>query len=307
MESPIDKVFLEIFGYSPEKSGVAFERLAAIASYMLNDGEVVHDDKLRGSFSKSLYQLDVHHKAADANTMGEAKDYSIRNDKVGRADLQKLGGALPDLIEINAGVFFSATGYTKPAKQYAASAEAMLGKPITLYGLRPGTELDEKGFVKTIVVRMHLHCPQPEKAKWLPHITESGQSALKVLLKDGEERIEYNMELHCFYDSKGNEILSLYDLTSQGYGETHDDTRMSHASFVLKNHYININGVLAEIHGLEYEMPYSEHTQELRITDDSGQRFVLLDQDGSVIRFLTDRKLREFKFDDSGNLSRDDK
>jgi len=302
MASPIDKIFSEIFGYAPPKAGTAFERLAAIASYMLNDGEVVHDDKIRGSFSKSLYQLDVHHKAANANTMGEAKDYSIRNEKVGRGDLQKLGGALPDLIEIDSGTFFSATGYTKPAKKYAESAEKMLGKPITLYGLRPGTELDEKGFVKTIVVRIHLHCPQPEKAKWLPHITEAGQSALKVLLQDGEERIEYNMELRSFHDSKGQEIQSLFDLTSQGYGETHEDTGMSHASFILKDHYININGVLAEIHGLEYEIPYSEHTQELRITDDSGHRFVLLDQSGNVVKFLTDRRLREFEFDDDGKL-----
>lgn len=146
--------------------------------------------------------------------------------------------------------------------------------------------------------------PQPEKAKWLPHITNLGQSALKVLLKDGQEKLEYQMGLSCFYDSTGNEILSLHELTSHGYGATNSDTGKSHACFVLKNHFIEINGVLAEIHGLEYELPYNTFTQELRITDDSGHRFVLLDKNGEVIKFLTDKKLREFEFDEDGKLKK---
>ncbi|MGB7390739.1 hypothetical protein [Marinomonas sp.] len=304
MASPIDKIFEEIFECEPKKSGTAFEQLAAIATHMLEGGDVVHDDKLRGHFSETLYQLDIHHKSNSSSTMGEAKDYSIRNSKVGRGDLQKLGGALPDLVNVDSGTFFSATGYTKPALKYAESTEKMLGKPITLYGLRPGTEVDEEGFIKTIVITIEIHMPMPEKAKWLPHITESGQSALKVLLKDGQDKIEYKMGLSCFYDSIGREILSLQELTSHGYGVTNADTDMSHACFVLKDHFIDINGVMAEIHGLEYELPYNTFTQELRITDDSGHRFVLLDKDGKVIKFLTDKKLREFEFDDTGKLKK---
>ena len=304
MSSPIDKIFEEIFAYLPKKSGTAFEQLAAIASHMIDGGDVIHNDKLRGHFSETLYQLDIHHQSGETATMGEAKDYSIRNGKVGRGDLQKLGGALPDLVNVDSGTFFSATGYTKPAQKYAESAEKMIGKPITLYGLRPGTELDEEGFIKTIVVTMEIHVPQPENAKWLPHITEAGQSALKVLLKDGKDKIEYQMELSCFYDANGNEILSLHELTSHSYGTINSDTCMVHACFLLKDHYIKINGVLAEVHGLEYELPYENYTRELRITDDSGHRFVLLDKDGTVMKFLTDKKLREFEFDDDGRLKK---
>lgn len=302
MSSPIDKIFEEIFECAPQKSGTAFEQLAAIATYMLEGGIVTHDDKLRGHFSDTLYQLDIHHQSNNSSMMGEAKDYSIRNGKVGRGDLQKLGGALPDLENVDSGTFFSATGYTKPAQKYAESAEKMLGKPITLYGLRPGTEVDEKGFIKTIVIKMVIHSAQPEIAKWHPHITKAGQTAMKVLLKEGQNRLEYQMGLSCFYDSLGKEILSLHELTSHGYGVTNSDTGKSHASFLLKDHYIKINGILAEINGLEYEVPYSTFSQELRITDDSGHRFVLLDKDGNVIKFLTDKKLREFEFDESGSL-----
>ena len=304
MASPIDKIFEEIFGYKPEKDGTAYELLAAIATHMINGGEVKHDDKLRGDFSKTLYQLDVHHSSNGISSMGEAKDYTVRNSKVGRDDLQKLGGALPDLNDIDAGSFFSATGYTKPAIKYAEVAESITGKPIILYVLRPSTALDEKGFIKTIVINMHIATPQPDRAKWLPHITVQGQEALKTLLTKDEEPLEYEVGLHCFYDQDGKEILSLHELTSHGYGPVNSDTIKSHGCFLLKDHYMKINGVLAEIHGLEYEIPFTFETRELRITDDSEHRFVLLDKDENILKFLTDKELREYEFDESENLKK---
>jgi hypothetical protein len=302
MASPIDKLFEEIFGEAPNKSGTAFEMLAAIVTHMISGGDVKHDDKLRGQFSKTLYQLDIHQKKDDETLMGEAKDYTFRDGKVGRGDVQKLAGALPDLEEIDGGTFFSATGYTKPAIKYANEAENIIGKPITLYGLRPSTELDEKGFIKTIVINMHLTIPHPQKGKWLPHITQNGQIALKSLLKAGEEKLEYQVGLEFFYDENGKHLLTLKELTSHGYGDINTETDKSSACFTLPNHYIDINGVLAEIHGLEYEIPYTYLSEEIRISDDSKNRLVLLDSKGSPINIITDEKLKEYEFDESGNL-----
>ncbi len=302
MPSPIDKIFEDIFGQAPTKNGTAFEQFAAIASHIIDGGNVKHDDKMRGEFSRTLYQLDVHHQTNNFSSMGEAKDYSIRNGKVGRGDLQKLGGALPDLKDIDSGTFFSATGYTKPAIKYAEEAENITGKPITLYGLRPSTELDEQGLIKTIILTMHITMPQPQSAKWLPHITDKGHEALKTLLKEGEKQLQHQINLEHFYDCNGQKILSFKELTSHGYGDINQDTEKSHASFWLKDHYIKINEVLAEIHGLEYELPYIHDTKEIRITDDSEHRFVLLDKDGHVLKFLTDEQLRKYDFDTDGNL-----
>lgn len=304
MSSPIDKIFEEIFGHSLTKSGTAFEQLAAIAAHIISGGEVKHDDKLRGEFSKTLYQIDVHHKTNDGFVMGEAKDYSDRNGKVGRGDLQKLGGALPDLKDIDAGAFFSATGYTSPAKKYAEQSESINGKPITLYELRPSTEVDEQGYIKTIVINIHIIMPQLQSAKWLPHITPKGQEALKALLKDGEDSLKYQIGLHCFYNEAGNEKLSLLELTSLGYGDINKDTDKANACFLLKDHYIDINGVLVEMHGLEYEIPYSYHTQEMRISDDSENRLVLIDGEGNILKFLTDKMLQEYEFDEDKNLKK---
>ena len=270
MTSPIDQLFEKIFGHSPSKSGTAFEQLAAIATHIIRGGDVKHDDKLRGEFSKTLYQLDVHHRSDNVTVMGEAKDYTQRkkNSKVGRGDLQKLGGALPDLKDIDEGSFFSATGYTKPAQKYAEKAVEITGKPITLYGFRPSTKADEKGYLKTIVVRVDTITSLPQESQWTPHITHAGKEALKVLQKDGEEKIELNFKLSFFYDREGREKLSLNNLISDGYGEIHQETRKSHGCFILEDYYININGVLVEVKGLEYQIAYSCNTQEIRISDD---------------------------------------
>jgi gamma-glutamylcyclotransferase (GGCT)/AIG2-like uncharacterized protein YtfP len=305
MTSPIDKIFKEIFGYTPNKPGTAYELLAAIALYLLKEGNVRHDARIRGQFSDTLYQIDVQHTNATdkATSVGEAKDYSEQGKKVGRGDLQKLAGALPDLNSVDSGIFFSATGYSQPAKKYAKATQSLTGgKTIDLYELRPSTELDEKGFIKTIIVNIHVIRPEALQGKWLPHFTERGEIALKTLLKDGEENHQYDVKLESFFDEQGNEVLTLYDLTSQGYGDVNQETKRAHGSFLVNNLFIKVDGVLTEIRGLEYDIPFSYYTREIRITDDSEHRFVIADENGNVLKFLTDKHLRSFSFDREGNL-----
>lgn len=308
MPSPIEQLFESIFGTLPSKSGTAYEKLSAIAMYLLEEGGVTHDARLRGQFSDSLYQLDVHHKSQDGEheIMGEAKDYSEQGKKVGRGDLQKLGGALPDIKEINQGAFFSATGYTKPAKQYAKAAEEITGgKKIDLYELAISTEEDEKGFVKTIVINMNYIIPHPERGEFKAAFTQEGENALKdALLKDGETSVELNYGLSELYNSNGAIKISLAELTSKGYGEVHDDTKRAEACYWLPDHYIRIYGHLIEVHGLEYGVPFSEIHREIVISDDSEHRLVIRDHDGNPLQILTDKKLREFTFDNLGNVVR---
>ena len=61
---------------------------------------------------------------------------------------------------------------------------------------------------------------------------------------------------------------------------------------------------MAEMDGLEYEIPYSYDTQEIRISDDSENRLVLLDGKGNILKFLTDKMLREYEFDKNKNLKK---
>ena len=204
--------------------------MAAIASYILEEGQVQHDIRIRGQFSETFYQLDVHHISGKEKkaSMGEAKDYTEQGQKVGRGELQKFVGALPDLGSIDSGMFFSATGYSEPAKKYAKVAPNLtFGKPIDLYVLRPSTEMDENGFIKTVTVHVYIISPRPQQGKWTPHLTERGIEALKTLLKEGEESRRYDVRLDAFFDERGNRVQTLYDLTSQGYGDVNRETNSS--------------------------------------------------------------------------------
>ena len=133
MPTEFDDMYEQLFGERCSKEGEAFERLAAVATAILFPGsDVSHDQRLRGQFSKSLYQVDVLRKVSGITVFGEAKDYTARGNsggKVGRNDLQKLGGALPD-VGADSGVFFSATDYTREARRYAHAAQDIVGQAI---------------------------------------------------------------------------------------------------------------------------------------------------------------------------------
>ncbi|MFI3188993.1 hypothetical protein BCS42_07790 [Crenothrix sp. D3] len=306
MPSPIEYIFKEIFGSLPNKKGTAYEQLAAIAMYELNEGSnVKHDDRLRGQFSKSLYQLDVHHQNENGTAiMGEAKDYSEQGKKVGRDDLQKLGGALPDIKEINSGIFFSATGYTKPARQYAEAADQITGgKPISLYELKVSSEEAEEGFVKTFTINIHASVAHPESGEFTAAFTTDGKDVLKSLLKKGiEDSIIVNEGVSEFYDETGAVILSIEELTSIGYGDVDTEINCAHACYWLPEHYIMIEGMLISIYGLEYKIPFSFIHREFQITDDSTHRLVIKDENGKSLKILTDDKIREYSFDNKGNV-----
>lgn len=302
MPSPIEEIYQAIFGELPTKSGTAYEHLSAIALHLMHGGNVTHDKYIRGQFSETLYQIDAHLDQDDGNVMGEAKDYSERNAKVGRGDLQKLGGALPDLENIQRGEFFSATGYTKPAKKYAEASSAMHGKSIALYGLRASVEQDEDGRINRIILNVHIATPLLDKAGWRPIITENGQKSLKPILPQGNERLEYNTALSSFFDFDGNEILTMQELTSGGYGEIDGSTGCSCACFWLPSHCIKINEILTEIHGLEYRVPYGHEHREIRISDESEHKLTLLDGDDNVLKIISDAQLSKYSFSTDGTL-----
>ena len=144
--------------------------------------------------------------------------------------------------------------------------------------------------------------PNPQRGKWLPHWTEKGEKALKTLLRDGEDSRRFDAIVDSFFDEHGNKVLTLHDLTSQGYGDIDQEKSQAHGCFLLNNLFIKVNGTLAEIRGLEYEIPFSYYTRELRITDDSKHRFVIVDESGNVLKFLSDKLLQTFYFDKDGNL-----
>ncbi|WP_046226984.1 hypothetical protein [Paenibacillus dauci] len=84
MTSKIDILFEELFGFKPKKSGEAYEKIsAAVMKLLYKDSKVTHDEKLKGEFSDTLYQIDVMLEDESKKRMGEAKDYTVKGAKVG--------------------------------------------------------------------------------------------------------------------------------------------------------------------------------------------------------------------------------
>ena len=128
-----DDLYYELTGSYLAKEGAAYEKLSAAVIGILQKKGVSHDMRIRGQ-SGSVYQIDG---LVEKIIMIEAKDYAKRNHKVSRSDLQKQEGALIDLPRVGEGYFASATGYTKPARQYAEGTKTNEhAKPITPFNMK---------------------------------------------------------------------------------------------------------------------------------------------------------------------------
>lgn len=293
MSSKIDILFEELFGYRPKKDGEAYEKISVAVMKLLNRAnKVTHDERLRGTFSNTLYQIDVMLEEQSNKKMGEAKDYTVKGAKVGRGDIQKLGGALIDLDEVSEGMFFSATDYTKPAIKYAEASAKMSGKDIQLYNLRPSTKLDEQGRIMKIVIEMHILLPEYEKAVYKPVISDAGNAEIKRLLEEKElTESTFKIGVEDFYDENGIVVTSVSELTSNNFGGGSQGP--AKGSFYLKGKFFKISGYLIELSGLTYDIPFSESIETIEVDIQGEHKILIRNQNGSINKLITDEELRE--------------
>lgn len=162
----MDDVFEYIFGYMPSKKGKGFELLAGAVLKIINEAnDITHDFKKTGLFSSDSYQIDVLVDDNKETLFVEAKDYSERNSKTGRADVQKLAGALNNL-DIDKGILISSTGFTKPTIQYSKSTKLNPeAKEINLCLIRPAKEQDTKNLIFEIVIDATFQMLDHSKSK----------------------------------------------------------------------------------------------------------------------------------------------
>ena len=282
-----------------KEKGTAYERLAAAAWKLLDDdSDVAHDTRIRGYFSKSLYQIDVDAIDKEGRHAGEAKDYTDRSAKVGRSDLQKLGGALPD-IDVNSGKFFSATGYTKPAQQYASSAEKIVGKKIDLYDLGLLTEKDLDGRIKKIICTIHHIAPDYARSTFTPVLTPVGAGQVEAIIPSAMNDEDSNLGVEYIYNSDGTVLTTISELTSIGYGNGATE-KGAWGSWILTGGHLIVDGYLIPIHGITYRIVFDKVTQELVIEGSGRAALLLKSLDGSVERIVRDLDLKRVTFNDEG-------
>lgn len=304
-KSPSDELYYKLFGEYPSKSGIALERLATIAYNEIMANKAWVDQRIKGRYSDSVYQLDGLIATNEGQKMLEAKDYSIRGSKVGRDDLQKLSGALLDIDNISKGVFASATDYTKPAKKYAESTIKMPNaKPIELYEIRPSTEEDEKGRVKKICIQMNIVTPDFNNGKYIPFFSKDAYKALEL---DGLLGIPINVQFDNFYDKNGNIKLTLLELTKSVSKEIqlHKVSSEINGVWELKNLYISLpNGKLYELDRIEYNIPIITDKEDIVIECNESPCLLIRSVDHKIDVLLTEEKLKKYKFEEDGTVTK---
>ena len=289
-KSSIDEFFHGIYGFYPEKAGQAYELLVNAALKKINkDSDVKYNQYKEGIYSQQKYQLDG---IKDDKESIEAKDYTIRNEKVGRPDVQKQEGGLIDL-PYEGGIFASATGYTRNAEKYAEGTyKNPNGKPIDLYDIRPSTEEDEEGRIKTIIVNINSIYLDFNNWTVTPIFTKVSRE--KLIEQFGENRIPIRME--SIYNSDKSVFITLKDWTN-----SLKDVLMGESDF--SNKYILIQDSLYEISKMKYNIPIKKDLQELRIEQDGNACLLVKNSDGTTNTLLTDVQLKNIKFDDGNVLN----
>ena len=302
--SPVDELYYKLFGEYSTKAGTALERLATIAYTEVKANKSAVDQRLKGPYSDSTYQIDGLAETDDGQEMIEAKDYTIRNDKVGRDDIQKLSGALSDLDNISKGVFVSATDYTKPAKQYAESTPQMPNaKPIDLYDIRPSTELDEKGRIKKICFQINIVAPDFKRGTYNTIFTKQGYDDLQ---NDNLLGKPIPMRFENFYDINNNIVVTFQQLTCEVSKKLDLKSNDSHISgtWETPNLYIPINGKMYALEKIDYKIPISRDTEEFTIENNGNPCLLIRSLDGNIDKLLTDKELKKYKFNDDGSVTK---
>jgi hypothetical protein len=300
MPSVFDDLYIQLFGQACSKEGQAFERIvAAVSKLVFPQAGVVYDQRLRGQVSNSLYQIDVLLSEDGQRSFGEAKDYTVQDKKVGRGDLQKLAGALLE-VDAERGVFYSATDYTSPAKKYAQGAEQFLSKPIDLLHVRPSVQTDEEGRIRTIVLNIHVSLPNLSGSTFNPIWSASAQKLLSDwLTSQGKESAEMGLAIDTLFDTHGHSKLTIAELTAQGFGDSYE---IAQGCFVLAGHYLKFEGMLLELRGLEYRVPFIAETHVIEIESSGTPRILVKAEDGSIDKLITDEQLKKVKFDGNGEV-----
>lgn len=291
-KSPIDKLFFELYGYYPNKAGTAYELLVAAALRVVTGEKIRYDQHLRGEYSKTDYQIDGLNE--NRSQIVEAKDYTINNRKVGRPDLQKLQGALSDL-DVESGLFASATEYSKPAKKYSdSSVENPLQKQIELYNIRPSTEIDEEGRINKFIVNMTMLTPDFDSGKMEFAWT---QTAIDKFERNGLMGKAITLKVDRFYNQDETIDSLLVDFTRNNQpAHPNMDDEFGIGCWLLHNKYIKYENEFYELKGIAYKIPYRKSKTTFTIDSEGKPKVLIKSEDGSINKLLTDEQFKKLSF-----------
>ena len=170
--------------------------------------------------------------------------------------------------------------------------ESPMGKEIDLYEIRPSTEEDEEGRVKTIVVNIISYYPVFDKGIYTPVFTEESKIRLSQKYKEGFLSNVYNEDKSIF--------ISITDwvneLNNQLTFNKENDSLKGETDFT--NKFIFFNAEYYEIEKLTYDIPINHCNTELKVEQDGNACLFVKNANGTVDKLLTDVQLKNVKFVD---------
>jgi Restriction endonuclease len=294
-KSPLDEVFKELYGFYPDKAGQAFEMMVAAAFKLLWGLDISYNDFVQGQYSGTTYQLDGTIQNGDSKSMIEAKDYSLDGRKVGRGDVQKMQGALSDLIH-SQGIFASSTDYTGPAIKYADSSTSNpLQKPIVLFNIRPSVIEDERGRLKKVIVTVNICRPEFQKGVFDVRLEEEYKDQFK---NDGVLGKVIQCKLEEFYDRDRKIKLTMEQLSGDiSKNALQKDVNEIYATWIFNETFIQAENRLYKIRGLTYKIPISTGSTEFVIQTEGSAKLFIRSMDGKIDKLIYDEELKKVHFE----------
>lgn len=288
-KSDIDRLFFDLMGFYPSKPGTAYE-IFSTAILGLTQGLDSEYNQIRKGISGSNYQMDG---LLDGKFMVEAKDYTLRGDKVGRADLQKLQGGLTDLPDIASGFFASATDYTRDAKKYAESSVSNpVQKEIVVTNIRPSTDEDLANRIRTISIRVSTFTPAYDEGTFNTIFFEGERERLEQRLRNlGKDSVEGTIAN--IYNEKGEAVRSIMDLTLAQQPKIDLSDVPDVVEGILEvDGYIKLAGGLFHIKGFKYIIPIKESTETFEIKQDGTPKMMIVSERLGINKLITDSELK---------------
>ena len=299
--SEMDKLYAELYGEKFPKAGTAYERLTDAALRILTNNPVLYDQFVVG-LSGERKQLDGILQTPKGDVMVEAKDYGIRNAKVGYKDIAKLEGTLTDM-EMVGGILASATDFTDPTKAYAKGTHTNERQlPITLFNIRKSTEEDRKGRIESILLTLQIIQPDFTPQSLRVQFSKEAEALLQQdFLKPGEEKTNIHIEARVFYDKEGKEKITIRQIEENiaKMVSMDDESQVKlEGLYPLDSCYVSIEGKLYPIAGLKYIVPILRGSVTSEIKGKGKPVLYVKSDDGQYDKLLTDEELKSIRFED---------
>lgn len=294
----MDDFFETIFGFKPKKRGAGYELLVNAVIKILNNAlEVKHDVIKKGQFSDDKYQIDGYIQDKMTSFFVEAKDNTEKNKKTGRADIQKLAGALNNL-DIEAGILASATGFTKPTIQYSESTRINPNaKCIDLFLIRPIKKEDTKGRILSICVNLSvIHMDEENIKTQLIFNDESKTQFENRMLEKGIMDGQYTIKIDEFYDINGQHKIYISEILNTENISPAVNNVSTGEWIPNEPTYAQISDELIQIERMLYQVPFLVSNIPNFVKIEEKPILKIISQDGEIDKIITERQLKGVKF-----------